>query len=613
MVRRIEVSRLTGHEAATFPLGTYSPLKNGSNHTAPYNNIYNTENAGVNEYGKRIRVDSTQDRSVERAPTCPPSPPTRKLNTAQNWRPSSIYCGIKIGEASNPGQGPQKTSIRLQNVRGGGRHKSDILAGHTHDVLLLTEYELVEYAVKDARTTFRDRGKTLLLGASTNITKKDDKIRGRRVAASMVKNIRPILPEFTLDDGIDELRQSGRWLEMQIPIGNGAHHLTIAVYYGIAGASARGAAYELNERLLACATARALAAGDAPYILLMDGNIQIEDSTILTAVLRGSDLIDVAAETTWSQNTTMTYQKGGIETPFPEESGTSAIDHVLANEAGFLTVESLTYDWDYAICHNLDHVPINVGLTDKAFSAVINKYIPVLPIDTDSLCKLTENTKNRLYNAVRNAYKTDLAQLKETSDPTTAHERWSKLAENSLRAWAYMNDEEDDVDSAVIAMMYSDDDLSSHTSGTKPKHTRRGHLRLTRPTPAIAKLVNGSMTAASHTAEALAKTIARAKSFIKLIGGTLSDTAQIAKCHLKRKLLKAIARDPSLVVNKLTSAQDRSVEGAVGANAQGNSASTQDLSDELSYELANGICEEGTKQLGKLIYQNFEVVRKTQP
>ena len=64
----------------------------------------------------------------------------------------------------------------------------------------------------------------------------------------------------------------------------------------------------------------------------------------------------------------MTYQKGGIKTRFPDETGTSAIDHVLANEPGFLTVESLTYDWDYAISHNLDHVPINVGLTDKAFS-----------------------------------------------------------------------------------------------------------------------------------------------------------------------------------------------------------------------------------------------------
>ena len=180
---------------------------------------------------------------------------------------------------------------------------------------------------------------------------------------------------------------------MQIPIGEGSHHLTIAVYYGIAGASARGAAYDLNERLLACATARALAAGDAPYILLTDGNIQIEDSAILSTVVRGSNLIDVAAELNWTQNTTMTYQKGGIKTRFPDETGTSAIDHVLANEPGFLTVESLTYDWDYAISHNLDHVPINVSLTDKAFSAIIDKYIPVLPISTDTLCKLTEAIK----------------------------------------------------------------------------------------------------------------------------------------------------------------------------------------------------------------------------
>ena len=87
----------------------------------------------------------------------------------------------------------------------------------------------------------------------------------------------------------------------------------------------------------------------------------------------------------------MTYQAGVIKTRDPEGTGTSAIDHVLANEAGFLTVETLTYDWDYAISHNLDHVPIDLGLTYKAYSAMINKYIPVLPIAIDKLCKLTEN------------------------------------------------------------------------------------------------------------------------------------------------------------------------------------------------------------------------------
>ena len=281
------------------------------------------------------------------------------------WRPSTIYCGIKVGEARKPGPGSQNATVRLQNVRGGGRHKSDLLAGHKHDVLLLTEYELVEYAVKDARKTFRERGKALFLGASASITKKNDKIRGRRVAASMDQSIRPIFPEITLDDGVEELRQSGRWLELQIPIGNGSHHVTIAVFYGIAGASAKGAAYELNERLLASATARALAAGDAPYILLMDGNIQVDDSATLSSVVKGSNLIDVAAELSFVQSTTMTLQAGGIKTRYPDETGTSAIDHVLANEAGFLTIETFTYDWDYAITRNLDHVPIDLGLTDS--------------------------------------------------------------------------------------------------------------------------------------------------------------------------------------------------------------------------------------------------------
>ena len=71
----------------------------------------------------------------------------------------------------------------------------------------------------------------------------------------------------------------------------------------------------------------------------------------------------------------------------------------------------------------------------------------------------------------------------------------SQAAATKARAWFYMNDEGDDVDFAVIAMMYDEDNLSKLTSGDKPKHTRRGHLRVTRRTPAIAKLIKGAMTA----------------------------------------------------------------------------------------------------------------------
>ena len=151
-----KVSRIMYREAATFPLGTHSSRGGGLRNRAT------TSWHSVHNYTGRDDDGDHQQR-----------------------RPSMIYCGVKVGEALNPGHGPQTTSIRLQNVRGGGRHKGDLLAGHAHDVLLITEYELVEYAVKDARMTFRDRGKTLLLGASASITKKYDKIRGRRVAASI--------------------------------------------------------------------------------------------------------------------------------------------------------------------------------------------------------------------------------------------------------------------------------------------------------------------------------------------------------------------------------------------------------------------------------------------
>ena len=138
-----------------------------------------------------------------------------------------------------------------------------------------------------------------------------------------------------------------------------------------------------------------------------------------------------------------------------------------------------------------------------------------------------------------------------------------------------MTADDDDVESAIIAVMYGDDDLSHQTSGIKPRHTRRGQLRLTREMPAIAKLVNGAITASSHTAEALAKTVARARSYMKLVGCTLSDTAYIAKCRLKEKLQKAAT---------LLSPDKPS-----------------DTGGDLTYEQAQNMYEEGTKQLKELV------------
>ena len=98
--------------------------------------------------------------------------------------------------------------------------------------------------------------------------------------------------------------------------------------------------------------------------------------------------------------------------------------------------------------------------------------------------------------------------------------------------------------------------------------------------PAIAKLVQGAMTATSHAAEALAKTVARARSYMQLFGNALSDMAYADLCQLKRKILKAVAREPSL---------------ATPADLAENPAG------ELTGDQASRISDEASKQLGKLV------------
>ena len=169
-----------------------------------------------------------------------------------------------------------------------------------------------------------------------------------------------------------------------------------------------------------------------------------------------------------------------------------------------------------------------------------------------------------------------MTQMQETNDPTVAHERWSRLAENFLRAWSYMtSDDDDDVESAVIAVLYSDVELSDQTNGDRPKCTRRGQLRVTKRMPAIAKLITGGKTASSHAAEALAKTVARAKSYMKLVGSTLSDAAYVARGRLKEELQRAAT----------LLAPDKYI------NTNGD----------LTYEQAQEISEEGAEQLKELI------------
>jgi len=108
-----------------------------------------------------------------------------------------------------------------------------------------------------------------------------------------------------------------------------------------------------DERLLAAVLARACAAGGAPYLLRMDGNITARASAIITDVIRDAALIDLRADRHPEDATQPTYKFGGIETiPLVEgESGTSAIDFWFANEPANCLVREVQVRWD--LCEGL--------------------------------------------------------------------------------------------------------------------------------------------------------------------------------------------------------------------------------------------------------------------
>ena len=170
------------------------------------------------------------------------------------------------------------------------------------------------------------------------------------------------VPSADHTDGLSEPRKSGRWIEINFPINDSGQYFTIAVFYGVSGASAKASeAHRLNERLLSHAVARALAAEDAPYAILMDGNVTIEDSQVLKTTVRGSHLVNVYADRYPDKASTPTFRSGGIVHELVSgENYTSSIDHVLANFPANYLINDIHYRWD--LTNGLDHVPIDVEI-----------------------------------------------------------------------------------------------------------------------------------------------------------------------------------------------------------------------------------------------------------
>jgi hypothetical protein len=216
------------------------------------------------------------------------------------------------------------------------------------------------------------------------------------------------VPPSSIDDHLEELRYSGRWSETAIPISKEGH-------YG-------GEQFTKNEQLLTMAIARAASAGDEPYILVMDANISVDDSTAISTALRLSHLVHLTNDRNPEEAGAPTFQFGGIADPIVKGTkGSSAIDMALANQAASLIISEARLAW--GIVEGLDHVPLILILNASAVHFSRREAKQTQRLDLSLLTKLNDVDCNRLYRTVRQICR-EHGVILCLDDVNVAHSSW---------------------------------------------------------------------------------------------------------------------------------------------------------------------------------------------
>jgi len=205
-------------------------------------------------------------------------------------------------------------------------HRQDV-CDNKSNIQVLQECDLLEHQQSIVNDTLHQGPWQHHYGNVIDISVKDGKKRGRRVA-TLVNSARDHSVQLDTDDADYQfLMDSGRWVEVTLPTSKKGHYITVANFYGISGASQeqRSDEYLYNERLAASATRRATSMPKHPYFLCGDFNVNVTYSKVLSAMVEQQLLFDVAAEWTKKGDQPQnTFSREGI-TPGMEGSGKTRI------------------------------------------------------------------------------------------------------------------------------------------------------------------------------------------------------------------------------------------------------------------------------------------------
>ena len=157
------------------------------------------------------------------------------------------------------------------------------------------------------------------------------------------------------------LTESGRWVEVAVPLGSGDAHLLVASFYGISGASSEPAAKVENARLAAAAFIRKAHFKDVPYFLGTDLNENPDDNMVARSLTTAPAPHSYDIFRDWLMDkdgcTPATYHCGQVWQGM-QGQGATRIDTIFGNRCSSQLVEGAQYLWEEAAGH--DHVILSL-------------------------------------------------------------------------------------------------------------------------------------------------------------------------------------------------------------------------------------------------------------
>ncbi len=371
-----------------------------------------------------------------------------RMKELGQWASGSTTRALQAAMVDNKGDSPLITTGDRINIISANIHalnpRIEEVAMWEADILLLQETKLAAHAIKDATGVAKDNGWAFIHGKpckmatrSSSKTRASTEANSGGVAAMVRRPRRPITHK--LDRHAADLHETARWLEVKTARGKGGGCLTTSTVYGISGANSCQRKKKQNEALLADALTKLIQAGDDPYILMGDLNIDPENSPAIAAAVDAGLVVDVGH--LWARDVTVdeegreckhpepTYCKDG-PSPGMSGPGVSRIDVVLANPVAAAAVKDFVLRWDLV---QENHVPLQITLDLGELDAqeVVQKTRG--HVDVEGLPDQDDQVWQQAMSTARDVYGPRLQSALDKRDVNEAHLIWNYMAEACLK------------------------------------------------------------------------------------------------------------------------------------------------------------------------------------